>query len=96
MHMWVICVGRHLSRTLKNVHTPAGDGTRDRLIYRRTLNHVAIKAGLYHMTVQVCDVRNLYPVLLYSCCVSRFMFHSYHGHNSRKKALKYFQMFKER
>ena len=77
MHMWVICVGRHLSRALKNVHAPAGDGTGDRLIYKRTLHHVAIKAGLYHKTIQVCDVPNLYPVTLYSWCVSRFSFHLY-------------------
>ena len=62
MHMWVISVGRHLSRTLKNPHVPAEDRTGNLSILRRALYHVAIKAGLYRKAVQVYYIPNLYPV----------------------------------
>ena len=62
MHMWVISVGRHLSRTLKNPHVPAEDRTGDPSIYSLALYHVAIKAGLYHKAVQVYNIPNQYPV----------------------------------
>ena len=74
MHMWVIYVGRHLSRTLKkNLHVPAEDRTRDPSIYSLALYHVAIKAGLYRKAVQVYYILNLYPVTLifwWVCLVS--------------------------
>ena len=62
MHMRVIYVGRHLSRTLKNIHVPAEDRTGDPSISSLALYHVAIKAGLYRKAVQVYDIPNLYPV----------------------------------
>ena len=63
MHMWVISVGRHLSRTLKkSLHVPAQDRTGDPSIYSRALYHVAIKADLYRKAVQVYDIPNIYPV----------------------------------
>ena len=63
MHMWVISVGRHLSRTLKkNSHTPAEVRTGDLSICSLALYHVAIKAGLYRKAVQVYYIPNLYPV----------------------------------
>ena len=63
MHMWVIYVGRHLSRTLKKfLYIPAEDRAGDLSIMRRALYHVAIKAGLYRKAVQVYYIPNLYPV----------------------------------
>ena len=63
MHMWVISVGRHLSRTLKkNLHAPAEDRTRDPSISSLALYYVAIKAGLYRKAVQVNYIPNQYPV----------------------------------
>ena len=62
MHMWAIYVGRHLSRTLKNLRVPAEDRTGDPLISSLALYHVAIKAGLYRKAVQVYIISNLYPV----------------------------------
>ena len=62
MHMWVIYVGLHLSRTLKNFHVPAEDRTGDPSIYSLALYHVAIKAGLYRKAVQVYYIPNQYPV----------------------------------
>ena len=63
MHMRVIYVGRHLSRTLKKyLHFPAEDRTGVPSIYSLALYHVAIKAGLYRKAVQVYDIPNLYPV----------------------------------
>ena len=63
MHMWVISVGRHLSRTLKkSFNVPAEDRTGDPSIYSLALYHVAIKAGLYRKAVQVYHIPNLYPV----------------------------------
>ena len=63
MHMWVISVGRHLSRTLKKIlHAPAEDRTGDPSIYSVALYHVAIKAGLYRKAVQVYDIPKPYPV----------------------------------
>ena len=62
MHMWVISVGRHLSRSLKNLHVPAEDRARDLSIYSLALYHVAIQAGLYRKAVQVYDIPNIYPV----------------------------------
>ena len=62
MHMWVIYVGRHLSRTLKKSNAPAEDRTGDPSIYSLALYHVAIKAGLYRKAVQVYDIPNQYPV----------------------------------
>ena len=63
MHMRVIYVGRHLSRTLKKIfHAPAEDRTGDLLIYSLALYHVAIKAGMYRKAVQVYFIPNLYPV----------------------------------
>ena len=56
--MWVIYVGRHLSRTLKNFHAPAEDRTGDPSIYSLALYHVAIKAGLYRKAVQVYYIPN--------------------------------------
>ena len=65
MHMWVIYVGRHLSRTLENLHVSAGDRTGDLSFLRRALYHVAIKAGLYRKAVlKVYDIPNQYPVTL--------------------------------
>ena len=66
MHMWVISVGRHLSRTLKKIlHAPAEDRTGNPSIYSLALYHVAIKAGLYRKAVQVYYIPNLYPVTYY-------------------------------
>ena len=66
MHMWVINVWRHLSRTLKkNLHVPAEDRTGDPSISSVALYHVAIKVGLYHKAVQVYDIPNLYPVTFF-------------------------------
>ena len=63
MHMRVIYVGRHLSRTLKKIlHAPAEDRTGDLSIYSLALYHVAIKAGLYRKAVQVYYIPNIYPV----------------------------------
>ena len=63
MHMRVIYVGRHLSRTRKKIlYALAGDRTGDPSIYSRALYHVAIKAGLYRKAVQVYYIPNLYPV----------------------------------
>ena len=62
MHMWVIYVGRHLSRTLKKSNAPAEDRTGDPSIYSLALYHVPIKAGLYRKAVQVYYIPNLYPV----------------------------------
>ena len=65
MHMWVISVGRHLSRTLKKSHAPAEDRTGNPSIYSQALYHVAIKAGLYRTAVQVYYIPNLYPVTFF-------------------------------
>ena len=65
MHMWIIYVGRHLSRTqtlLKNLHAVAKDRTGYPLIYSQALYHIAIKTALYRNSVQVYDIPNLYPV----------------------------------
>ena len=62
MHMWVISVGRHLSRTLKKSNAPAEDRTGDPSISSLALYHVAIKAGLYRKAVQVYFIPNIYPV----------------------------------
>ena len=62
MHIWIISVGRHLSRTLKKSNAPAEDRTGDPSIDSRALYHVAIKAGLYRKAVQVYDIPNIYPV----------------------------------
>ena len=62
MHLWVIYVGRPLSRTLKKSNAPAEDRTGDPSIYSLALYHVAIKAGLYRKAVQVYYIPNLYPV----------------------------------
>ena len=62
--MWVISVGRHLSRTLKKSHAPAEDRTGNPSIYSQALYHVAIKADLYRKAVQVYYIPNLYPVTL--------------------------------
>ena len=60
MHMWIISVGRHLSRTLKKANAPAEDRTGDPSIYSLALYHVAIKAGLYRKAVQVYHIPNIY------------------------------------
>ena len=76
MHMWVIYVGRHLSRTLKKIHhSPAEDRTGDPSIYSRALYHVAIKAGLYRKAVQVYDIPNLYPVTFTTAVSKSFLGH---------------------
>ena len=69
MHMWVIYIGRHLSRTLKKIlHAPAEDRTGNPSIYSLALYHVAIKAGLYRKAVQVYGIPNLYPVTHLRSC----------------------------
>ena len=60
MHMWVIYVGRHLSRGGKN-RDPTGTRTQGLSLTVRALYHVAINAGLYRKAVQVyyipdCDL----------------------------------------
>ena len=62
MHMRVIYVGRHLSRTLKKSNALAEDRTGNPSIYSLALYHVAIKAGLYRKAVQVYYIPNQYPV----------------------------------
>ena len=51
-----------MSRTLKKFNVPAEDRTGDLSIFSLALYHVAIKAGLYRMAVQVYYIPNLYPV----------------------------------
>ena len=64
MHMWVIYVGRHLSRTLKKSPCPGRGSNRGPFDYSQALYHVAIKAGSLHKAVQVYYIPNLYPVTL--------------------------------
>ena len=64
MHMWVISVGRHLSRTHKKSNASAEDRPGDPSIYILALYHVTIKAGLYRKEVQVYDIPSIYPVTL--------------------------------
>ena len=52
---------------LKKLMPLAGDRTGDPLILRRTLYH-----GLYHKTIQVYDIPNLYPVT--SICAFLYLF----------------------
>ena len=58
MHMWVIYVGRHLSRTLKKSPCPGRGSNRGPF----ELKSIAIKAGLYRKAVQVYIIPNVYPV----------------------------------
>ena len=62
MHLWVISFGRLFHGLLKNLYALAEDRTGDPSINSLALYHVAIKACLYHKTVQVYDIPNLYPV----------------------------------
>ena len=60
--MRIIYVVRYLSRTLKNLVCPQPEFEPMTLGKRRTLYHVAIKAGLYRNAVQVYGSPNLYRV----------------------------------
>ena len=58
MHMWVIYVGAPNVTGEETIFRPdpAEDLTRDPPHVKRTLYHVAIKAGLYRKAVQVCYI----------------------------------------
>ena len=62
IHMLVISIGRHLSRTLKKSTCPGRGPNRGPSIYCLALYHISLKAGLYRKAVQVYHIPNLYPV----------------------------------
>ena len=64
MHMRVIYVGRHLSRTLKKFPCPSRGSNRGPFDPEASTLPRAIKAGLYRKAVQVYYIPNLYPVTL--------------------------------
>ena len=62
MHMWVIYIGRHLSRNLKQSPCPGRGSNRGPFDLKSSTLPRRYKAGLYRKAVQVYDIPNLYPV----------------------------------